>query len=421
MDDELFHRHLSIELKGALASARVVNVVGPRQTGKTTLVRDLFHGGRFVTLDDEGTLAAMQSDPFGQLQALAAEAGDGPVIIDEAQRCKNLALAIKRIVDENRRRGQFILTGSSNLFTSAEVADSLPGRVRTLRMLPLSAAEIHRAAPTTLLDWASGEPDLQSLPTMARVTRDRIIEMIIRGGYPDIYRQDAKQRAALYNDHIDAIVDRDVADIMKIRKTESMRRLIRQIAARTANELNVQDLCSAVGIQRNTAEQYLDILTRLSVMERLGAWASGEVGREVKQPKLHLLDTGIVAALRNFSPATFLADANPAALGPLVETFVYAELLKNMPYQRERWTLHHWRGKHHEIDIIAETGGTLVAIETKAAVTLSGGDIKNLRWFKKDGPGKSWNVTGIVIYLGSDPLSFGDKIFAIPLSAFWAF
>jgi uncharacterized protein len=169
--------------------------------------------------------------------------------------------------------------------------------------------------------------------------------MILRGGYPEMRGLAGRERDALYNDYIDAIVDRDVADIMKIRKADSMRRLIRQVAARTANELNVDALCSAIGVQRPTAEQYLDILTWLSIMERLGAWASGEAHREVKQPKLHVLDTGIVAGLRNFTAGTFSADADATARGPLVETFTYSELLKNLPYHNERWTLHHWRGK----------------------------------------------------------------------------
>jgi predicted AAA+ superfamily ATPase len=198
MSDDLLPRHLSSELEEALASARVVNVIGPRQTGKTTLVRDLFHGGRFVTLDNPGTLAALQSDAVGHLQALAAEAGHRPVIVDEAQRWKPLALAVKQIVDGNRRNGQFILTGSSNVFTTAGVGDSLPGRARTIRMLPLSAAEIHRAAPAKLLDWALANPAIGSLPPVPQTSRGQYIDAIIRGGYPDMRDLDGRQRGAVY-------------------------------------------------------------------------------------------------------------------------------------------------------------------------------------------------------------------------------
>ena len=125
MEAPLLPRHLKAELIEALRSARVVNIIGPRQVGKTTLVRDLLDVGKFVTLDEENVLAAMEADPVGQIDALVSEAGEAPLIIDEAQRSKRLALAIKKIVDERRRMGQFILTGSSNVFTSAHVADSL--------------------------------------------------------------------------------------------------------------------------------------------------------------------------------------------------------------------------------------------------------------------------------------------------------
>jgi len=143
MEDDLFPRHMTPILAQALQSARVVNVIGPRQAGKTTLVRDLYGHGHFVTLDREATLTAFENDPAGQLEALIAK-GAAPLIIDEAQRSKRLALAIKAHVDRHRRMGQVLLTGSSNIFSSAEVMDSLAGRVQTLVLNPLSSAEIYR-------------------------------------------------------------------------------------------------------------------------------------------------------------------------------------------------------------------------------------------------------------------------------------
>ena len=127
-------RHLVVELEEAIASARVVNLIGPRQVGKTTLVRDLFGHGRFITLDDAAVLSAIEADPEGQLASLMQDLGQAPLIIDEAQRSKKLALAIKRVVDTDRRKGQFVLTGSSNIFTTTDVADSLAGRMRTLKL-----------------------------------------------------------------------------------------------------------------------------------------------------------------------------------------------------------------------------------------------------------------------------------------------
>jgi predicted AAA+ superfamily ATPase len=143
--EDYLPRHLIPELEDAIASARVVNLIGPRQVGKTTLVRDLFGNGRFITLDDVAVLAAIEADPEGQLTSLMENLDQAPLILDEAQRSKKLALAIKRVVDTNRRKGQLVLTGSSNVFTITDVADSLAGRMRTLKLWPLSVAEVKRA------------------------------------------------------------------------------------------------------------------------------------------------------------------------------------------------------------------------------------------------------------------------------------
>jgi predicted AAA+ superfamily ATPase len=420
MDDDLLPRHMTPILVEALQSARVVNVIGPRQAGKTTLVRELYGRGRFVTLDHEATLTAFENDPAGQLETLMADDA-APLIIDEAQRSKRLALAIKAHVDLHRSMGQVLLTGSSNIFSSADVMDSLAGRVQALVLHPLSAAEIYRGAPCFLLDWAQHSADLAVLPKVPEFTRSEIIDLIITGGYPEIRPLNERARQRRYRAYIDSIVDRDVADVLKVRKTGALRRMIDQLAARTANELNMQELCSNVGIQRQTADQYCDVLERLSIVRRLGAWASGEARREVRHPKIHMMDTGIASALRNLGAKSFVADAHPAALGGLLETWVFSELVKNLPYADSEWRPWHWRGEAgREVDILLETGRELVAFEIKASTTITPADLKNLKWFMSEGPGKSWKATGIIIYLGSQPLSLGDRLFALPLSVFWA-
>ncbi|MDQ0323321.1 putative AAA+ superfamily ATPase [Pararhizobium capsulatum DSM 1112] len=424
MNDPLLPRHLETELKDALASARVVNIIGPRQVGKTTLVRDLMTIGKFITLDDPGILAALDADPKGQLDALIAEVQAGPLIIDEAQRSTNLALALKRTVDENRKMGQFVLTGSSNIFTSSHVADSLAGRVQTMTMLPMSVAETKRMGPARILDWASadGGPDPTELPKAEVVSRAQYIELILAGGFPEIRSLGDHRRRRRYRDYVDSVVERDVASILKIRKSDAMRRMIEQLAVRVGNELNVDDLGGKIGIQRNTTETYLDILTKLSLLKRLPAWTSGENGRDIRQPKIHLVDTGLVAALRSMSTETFNIDANPTALGGLFENFVHNELWKSLPYQKRDWRLYHWRHQRgREIDIVAEADRTLVGFEMKTSTTVDASDFQHLQWFQDEGPGRSWTVIGVVIYMGDRVLSFGRNLFALPLSVFWSF
>ncbi len=422
METPLLPRHLRTEIETALRAVRIVNVIGPRQAGKTTLVRDLLGTGRFITLDDTGVLAAVEADPYGQMTALAAAAGDAPVIIDEVQRSRSLAISIKRIVDEQRRPGQFLLTGSSNVFATASVADSLAGRVQTLTLLPLSAAEIHIKGPAMILDWASGaDAAPQGLPQPPVLDRGRYIDLLIRGGYPEVRALPDRVRNRRYRDVINAIVERDVADVLKVRKSDALRRVIDQLAARTAEELSVEALCAVSGIQRATFEQYVDVLTSLGVLTRLGAWASGATKREIRRPKVHFLDCGVVAALRGFDRESFGPHGDPVAFGHLVETFVFTELTKSIPFQSGDWRLWHWRNQDgREVDFVAECGNSLVAVEVKASSTLNADDVANLRWFKSQGPGRARNVTGIAFYLGDQVLSFGDRLFAIPLSMFWA-
>ncbi len=420
--EDILPRHLSAKLDKALGSARIVNIVGPRQAGKTTLVRDLHKNGRFITLDDESVLTAMENDPGGQLESLTAGLEAEPLIIDEVQRSRNLVLAIKKKVDGNRRKGQFILTGSSNIFTSAGVADSLAGRMRVLKLWPLTVSEIRKRNPSRVLTWALlPEPKLAALPTPEKTERQAYIDIILRGGFPEIFPLETEERQEYYRDYVDAIVDRDVADVLPVRKTDALRRLVSRLAVRTAMELNLSEICELVGVRRNTLEQYLEVLSRLSVVTRLGAWAPGESRREIKKAKTHFTDTGVACALRGLTSGSFHADANPAALGGLLESFVYSELLRSAPYQDRDFRFYHWRDRRgREIDILAESAARLVCVEVKASTTVSPQDLKHLKWFAEKGPGAARKVTGLVFYLGREKLSFGNGIFALPVSILWS-
>ncbi|MEP2985667.1 MULTISPECIES: ATP-binding protein [Alphaproteobacteria] len=420
--EEYLPRHLIPELEDALASARVVNLIGPRQVGKTTLVRDLFGNGRFITLDDAAVLAAIEADPEGQLTSLTENLNGDPLIIDEAQRSKKLALAIKRVVDTNRRKGQFVLTGSSNVFTTTDVADSLAGRMRTLKLWPLSVAEVKKAPVNRIMDWAiQNEPKLGQVGDPEQVSRRDYIDLILEGGFPEVRELPIRSRQRQYRDYIDAVVERDVADIIPVRKPDALRILIDQMAARSAQEISTSELSKLTKLQRVTVDQYLDILLRLSMLTKLGAWTSGEGKREIKNPKYHFADTGIACALRRFTQDTFTIDNTPQALGGLLESFVLNEIQRAVPMQDADYRLYHWRSAdQREIDILIDGGSHLVCVEIKASASVTGDDFKHLKWFSKDGPGRSKKCTGIVFYLGQEKLTFGDRNFALPVSALWS-
>ena len=416
------HRHLVAELEEAIVSARVVNLIGPRQVGKTTLVRDLFGHGRFITLDDAAVLSAMEADPEGQLASLMQDLGQAPLIIDEAQRSAKLALAIKRVVDRDQRKGQFVLTGSSNIFTTTDVADSLAGRMRTLKLWPLSVAEIKSKPVSCLVDWAmQKQPNLGQISDPEPLMRRDYIDLILAGGFPETRSLPLRARQRGYRDYIDAVVERDVADITPVRKPDALRILIDQMAARTAQELNTSEIAKLTKLQRVTVDQYLDILMRLSMLTKLGAWTSGEGKREIKQAKFHFVDSGIACALRRFSNTTFDVDNSPQALGGLLESFVVGEMQRALPMQDQDYRLYHWRSPdQREIDVLIDGGNHLTCVEVKASASVSGDDFKHLKWFSSEGPGRAKACTGIVFYLGQEKLSFGDGNYALPVSALWS-
>ena len=418
-----FPRHLVTELKEALATSRIVNLTGPRQVGKTTLARDLLKTGEYITLDEEGVLEAINRDAAGQLESLRSAAGEGPLIIDEAQRSSELAMAVKMLVDRDTRKGQFLLTGSSNLFTTAAVADSLPGQMRTLRLWPMTVSETRELNASLLLDWATQEaPSLDQIRVLEGPSRRDYIELLLEGGFPEPRTFAIRPRQRLYRDYVDSVVDRDVAEILRIRKTDRLRRLIEQMTARTGAKVNVSKLGEVVGVNRATLDTHLDILTRLSLVIRLGSWTSGESRREIKNAKYHFVDTGMACALRHFNDRSFTAgQPNATALGGLLESFVLGELTRVQPMQERECRLYHWRNADgREIDILAESPDTIVGFEVKASTAVSGMDFRHLKWFSAEGPGRSRKFCGIVLYLGQHKLSFGEGCFALPISSLWA-
>ena len=423
---DLIPRHLAAKVARTLQTSRVINIVGPRQTGKTTLVRDMLQTARFLNLDDEGLMSSLALDPFGQLSMVAAEAEKAglPVVIDEVQRLPQITLALKRIVDQDRRPGQFVLTGSSDVFTTPKALDSLAGRVSTLTLRPLSAAEIQRQGPCLLLNAVHDDPAalIGTLPPPPPFGRADAIELIIRGGFPEIRPLNGAERMERYNAYIGSIVERDVAPVAEIRRPDTLRRLINQLAHRTADELNVASICAALGARKETVTGYLDILSRLGIVHRLGAWTSSGARKEVRSPKLHFMDMGCATALRGEDTASFGVGANPTALGHLLESLVFCELEKSLPFLDRKWELYHWRNAPREVDIVAEAPGRVLALfEMKASMTVDWNDFRHVDWFLKDGPGHAYKGVAFVVYLGDHVLSFGPGRVALPLSMLWSY
>jgi len=404
-----FQRYSAARVTTALKDTPVVMVSGPRQSGKTTLVRKFAAADRaYITLDDDTVLEAARGDPAGFMRGLDR------AIIDEVQRAPELLRAIKRLVDDDRRPGRFLLTGSANVLTLPQVSESLAGRMEVVTLLPLSRAEIHGRKPTFLEKAFAGK---LVRPSETMVGNELVLA-VLTGGYPEMLRrEDARRRQAWARDYIKAIVQRDVRDVAEVEKLDQLPRLLRVLAHHAGQLTNFTQIGGQLGLDDKTTRRYVAVLEQLFLVRRVEPWFRNRLKRLVKTPRLHFLDSGLLAAMQGATTERIAKDRS--ILGPLLETFVFSEIVKQAAWLDETCVLHHYRDKDRdEIDIVAETdSGSLVGIEVKAAATVNRADFKGLRKLG-EACGDKFKI-GIVLHDGDGIVPFGDRMFAAPISCAW--
>ncbi|QKK26917.1 ATP-binding protein [Rhizobium hidalgonense] len=394
----------------ALADTRVVLIAGPRQAGKTTIARQVSGSDRpFITLDDVGTLNAARTDPIGFIRGIKR------AVIDEVQRAPELILAIKESVDRDDEPGRFLLTGSANLATVPAIADSLAGRMAVVPLLPFAQSEI-RSTPGRLLDrlFAGDEPSAGE----DTVVGDDLLLTILQGGYPEALRRPTPgRRTAWLEDYVKLILDRDVRDIANIDQLDRLPRLLEVLAEHAGQLVNHSSFGAALGLSSITAQKYVAILERLFLIRTLVPWSNNRLSRLVKTPKLHFLDTGLLATLRA-DEADALRD-NKGRFGALLESFVVSELLKLASWSDRRFSFSHYRTRDQdEVDVIIEDRrGRVVGIEVKASATVKSDDFRGLRQLQ-DAIGDRF-VRGLVLHDHDRVTPFGEKLQAAPLSLLW--
>ncbi len=394
-----------------LADTRVVLISGPRQAGKTTLARHFADTGRpYLTLDDAGTLSAARSDPTGFIR------GIDRAVIDEIQRAPDLMLAIKESVDRNEEPGRFLLTGSANLATVPAIADSLAGRMAVVPLLPFAQSEI-RSTSGRLLDRLFGGEE----PTAGDgvVFGDDLMDVVLGGGYPEALRRPTPaRRTAWLEDYVALILDRDVHDIANIDQLDRLPKLLNVLAEHAGQLVNHSSFGSALGLSSVTAGKYVSILERLFLVRTLPPWSNNRLSRLVKTPKLHFVDTGLLASLREDGRESLRRDR--ARFGALLESFVVSELLKLASWSERRLTFSHYRTKDQdEVDVVIEDRrGRIIGIEVKASATVKSDDFRGLRQLQQ-AVGDRF-VRGLVLHDHDRVTPFGEKLQAAPLSILWS-
>lgn len=409
----MLSRHILPLIDDAMADTPVILLNGARQTGKSTLAQSLTEGQarRYLTLDDQATLTAAKDNPDGFIAGLS-----GPVILDEVQRAPELFLAIKAAVDRDRSPGRFLLTGSANVMLLPRVADSLAGRMEILSLWPLSMAEMADSASFNRADYLfNGDLATLNIPPCER---DQLIAALLCGGFPEVQTRAPHRRSRWFDSYLQSIMQRDVRDLANLEQLTQMPNLLQLLAGRSGSLLNYAELSRSSGLPQTTLKRYLILLETLFMIFRLPAWERNLGKRLTKAAKVFLPDCGILAHLLDCSKTGL--EQGPGLPGGLVETFVLSELMKHLAFSSQGLTLWHYRTQSDiEVDFVLENRqGKLTGIEVKAGSKIDPAHFKGLRHLQETEADRFQR--GIVLYSGREVIPFGEKLFAVPISMWWA-
>ena len=403
-------RQIAGPLAEALADTPVVVLAGPRQAGKSTLAARVVAeaSGTWLTLDDAAVLDVARTDPVGFVRGRR-----GLVGIDEAQRVPELLLAIKAEVDDERRPGRFLMTGSTRLLGAPRLADSLAGRMEALTLWPFTQVELDGGSgEPALVDAAFGEA-LSDLDPPA-VARSDVLDRAGAGGFLPALARTGRRRTAWFDSYVAGVIDREVRALTDATYLRELPRLLRLCAARTAGELNVTDLARDLGLSRPTTDSYLAHLEAVFLIQTVPAWSTNLTARVVRRPKLTLTDTGLAARLLG---GRLRSDSELA--GQLVETFVVGELRAQAEWSETRPSLFHFRDRDGaEVDLVLESGdGRVVGVEVKAGATVRAEDLGGLRLLERR-LGQDF-AAGLVLCTAPEPRHLGGRLWILPISALW--
>ena len=415
----MYKRHIQSLLHELLGDFRIVYLTGPRQSGKTTLVRLLAQSLslRYVSLDDQATRAAVESDPHGYIRSLREER----VVIDEFQYVPALIPAIKEASDRltPAQRGKFLLTGSADVFGSARVQEALPGHLARLELLPLSVGEISGGGQNAI-DFLMQEKH-QHLADYPELTRNQIADAIVCGGYPEPIGKSRRFRQVWFDSYIQGRLLKDFAALYATRTDchTNVTALAPYLSGLSGNLLKYATVGNDLRLDDRLVKKYIETLELMFIIQRVPGYSKNRAKRlAISLPKVYLIDTGLACALLGIRDSKTLLTTNH--YGALLENLVYLELRKAATWAEQPVSLYHFRDRNQrEVDLVIERDdGRLTGVEVKASASVSAHDFRGLSALSEFAGARFQQ--GVLLYTGPRALPFRirDKTFyALPLSA----
>ena len=406
----MFKRNIKPELEKALLRSPVVLLNGARQVGKSTLVSEFIKskGYQYLTFDDELIYLSAKNDPADFIANLPK-----PIILDEVQRVPEIFLPIKIDVDKNREAGRYLLTGSANPLLIPKLGDSLAGRMEVIDLMPLSQGEI-LGIKDSFVDLVF--TDKLIINPIESLSKKNLYKKIITGGYPSVQNVDVEAEEAWMRSYLNLILQRDIKDLAQIEKIADLPNILKLLAHRAANLLNVAELSRDAKMVAQTLHRYISLLQTIFLINLQQPWSSNLSLRFIKSPKIYLLDSGLLFYLLGLNLQRV---DDEFQTGKILENFVVSELRKQITWSKIKPQLYHFRtASGEEVDVILEDrAGNVVGIEVKNSQKVTAQDLKGLKILKEK-VGKKF-IKGIVLYTGSSVVPLEEKLFAVPINALW--
>ena len=418
MSAKLIKRNAESIVIETLMDTPVTVIQGARQVGKSTLTSMIAENivSKSVTFDSEITLAAAKENALEFVEQFP----EGLLIIDEIQRFPELLSAIKLSVDSHRRPGRFLVTGSANILNLRGTNESLAGRAETIVLKPFSVGELNGFKEDFVSLLMCNE--ILSILTQAKpYTRAEYARLIENGGYPDAQSRRGRRREAYFRNYLARVLDHDASELSGLAHIDRMNEIFALLAGTTSQIYIRANVSRAVGIPESSMNGYIRLLEDICLIHTLPAWGKNYSKRAISKPKTAISDTGLVCSLNGMADG-FLADLeNGNELGPVIETFVINEIMKQQTWSEIGFDVYHYRDKDgKEIDLVLELrSGEIIAIEVKAASSFSRKDFAGMKALR-DMLGNRFHC-GVLLYTGTEVQPFGDRLYCAPISSIWQF